>query len=276
MLPTRRARLCALALVAVGLGACASAPASVAGPPAGAVTAAPSVAGLSAPRGAGDAVADPSRPSTSAPRGGVPAGAAPRDPAVGTSVHAPAGFADPLAPAGVPFLPDAPADARPADEPAAEPAAEPAPGPVDESSGPRSAEGAPAVPLPAIPGLPGGSPLDLNPDPEPAPAAPGLSVPFGVYVAGGYSDAGIQYAAAMEMRPDGTYSMQPGTGPEMPDPAQGRTGTYRVVNGSALEFLTGPYAGAEAIVIPDYQATGRDFIDVTSAGAFTSFHFDHS
>jgi hypothetical protein len=248
------ARICVLALVALGLGACTSAPVpmaapSASGPPA---LAAAATGGPVAAPGAGGS----SRPPASVPRTAVLGQSA--APAPAPSGPAPLVFSgttrlsDPVSPDGVPFLP-----ASPASEPAA-------PG----------APGIAGVPAPSVPDL--SALLVPTPEPEPTPEAAALSVPLGIYAAGGYNGTTTDYTAAMEMRGDGTYSMQPGSGAAIPDPSIGQAGTYRVLNGSALEFLTGPYAGTKATLIPDYQATGRDYIDLTVDGVFTSYHFDHA
>lgn len=171
-----------------------------------------------------------------------PTSARVRVPAAGSAL-----LAEPVSPGGVPFLPP--------------PAAAEVP------------DLAPDVSAPLLPELS----VRVLPTAEPEPStAPALSVPLGLYVAGGYNGTDTVYTAALQMRGDGMYSMVPASGAEIPDPTAGRAGTYEVLNGSALEFRTGPYAGLRATLVPDYEATGRDFIDLTVDGVFTSFHFEHA
>lgn len=260
MISRHLVRTSALALVVLGLGACNSAPVSVADP---AATLAPAAT-------AGSAIVASAAPGT-APRGG----ALPRPV---TSGAPGAARAVPPGPSSSPSSPTAPLPG-----PAAQQTAPAAPGTV-RLSDPVSPDGVPFVPAspapeapatadPLTPAVPELSALFASPEPDPTPA---LSVPFGVYAAGGYNGTTTEYTAAMAMRSDGTYSMTPATGAEIPDPSTGQAGTYQVLNGSALEFLTGPYAGVRAALIPDYQATGRDFIDLTVDGVFISYHFEHA
>jgi len=100
-----------------------------------------------------------------------------------------------------------------------------------------------------------------------------LSVPFGLYVAGGFNGTSTLYIGAMRMRSDGTYTQRASSGLDIPDPDTGQSGTYQVVSSSSIRFLTGPYAGSSANLVPDYKGTGRKYIDVSFQGVVTSYGF---
>jgi hypothetical protein len=111
--------------------------------------------------------------------------------------------------------------------------------------------------------------------PTPGPLAGAMSVPYGVYVASGYSGGFVTYNGAMRMQSDGTYSMKPGGGAGVPDPDTGQSGTYQVIDAANIKFVTGPYGGSPGKLTPNYQGSGRKFIDVTYQGTTTSYGYSH-